>query len=66
MTFIPVFPFYRLTRREAGLIRLKYQSNAICQEGNDTSCLPDGINSAPRTLVECVAGRKMQRILHFH
>ena len=32
------------------------QSGDVCDEDNNTLCLPDGVNSAPTELVQCIHG----------
>lgn len=46
--------------RDVGLIRPSRQISGVCEDGNDTQCLPDGIDNLPTRegLVQCVAGER--------
>lgn len=42
--------------RDVGFMRFKRQNSGICQDGNNTLCLPEGVIDAPQSLVECRSG----------
>lgn len=43
--------------RDTGFIRFKRQSTRVCEDGNNTLCLPEGVTSAPMELVDCIEGQ---------
>ena len=43
--------------RDTGFIRFKRQSTRVCEDGNNTLCLPEGVTSAPMELVDCIEGK---------
>ena len=47
------------------LLIIATATGSICQDGNNTLCLPEGINSAPTSLVDCIEGVWKVSTLHY-
>lgn len=47
--------------RSIGFIRATRQNDAVCEDNNNTRCLPEGIVSASLSLVDCKEGEPLQQ-----
>lgn len=47
--------------RNIGFIRSTRQNSVVCEENNNTLCLPEGTISAPSSLVDCIEGKPLQQ-----